>query len=70
MQETQGRSLVRENPACHEQLSTGVTTSDPVLWSLRAATTEPACSRARALTRAATAVRTHVPQLERSLYFQ
>ena len=53
-----------------EQLSTGVTTIDRVPWSLRAATTEPACSRARALTRAATAVRTHVPQLDRSLYFQ
>ena len=44
MQETQIQSLVPEVARdTGEQLNPGATTIEPVLWSLGAATTEPAC---------------------------
>jgi len=43
MQETQARSLIQEDSISVEQPSLYITTTEPVLWSPGAATTEPMC---------------------------
>ena len=58
MQETQVRSLVKEDLTCYvatEHRATVLTATEPVLWCLGAATTEPACPQA------------HAPQQEKPL---
>ena len=48
MQGMQVRALVREDPTCRGELSPCATTTEPVLWSPRATTTEARAPRARA----------------------
>ena len=48
MQGTRVQALVREDPTCTEQLSPCATTTEPVLWSPQATTTEAHVPRARA----------------------
>ena len=49
MQGTQVRTLVREDLTCTEQLSLCTTTTEPVLYSPQATTTEARVPRAHAL---------------------